>query len=120
MDVTRPGPYSRCMPDADPHALRVAIAGFGAIGRAIAAHLLAGLPGLSLSAVGARNHAAARAGLPEGVSPHWLRHSFASHTLDRGATLALVQQGLGHASVATTSKYLHARPSDGAGRFLEL
>ena len=64
--------------------------------------------------------ACARAGLPEGASPHWLRHSFASHALDRGASLSLVQQGLGHASVATTSKYLHARPSDGAGRFLDL
>ena len=64
--------------------------------------------------------AAARAGLPGGVSPHWLRHSFASHALDRGAPLSLVQQGLGHASVATTSKYLHARPSDGAGRYLEI
>ena len=64
--------------------------------------------------------AAARAGLPEGVSPHWLRHSFASHALDRGAPLSLVQQGLGHTSVATTSKYLHARPSDGAGRYLEI
>ncbi len=62
--------------------------------------------------------AAARAGLPAGVSPHWLRHSFASHALDNGAPLPLVQAGLGHASVATTSKYLHARPSDGAGRFL--
>lgn len=62
--------------------------------------------------------AAARAELPPGVSPHWLRHSFASHALDNGAPLPLVQAGLGHASVATTSKYLHARPSDGAGRFL--
>ena len=62
--------------------------------------------------------AAARAGLPKGTSPHWLRHSHASHSLDHGAPLSLVQQGLGHASVATTSKYLHARPSDGAGRFL--
>ena len=62
--------------------------------------------------------AAARADLPAGVSPHWLRHSFASHALDNGAPLPLVQAGLGHASVATTSKYLHARPSDGAGRFL--
>ncbi len=50
----------------------------------------------------------------------WLRHSSASHALDRGAPLSLVQQGLGHASVATTSKYLHARPSDGAGRYLDL
>ena len=64
--------------------------------------------------------ACARAALPEGASPHWLRHSFASHALDRGASLSLVQQGLGHASVATTSKYLRARPSDGAGRFLDL
>ena len=64
--------------------------------------------------------AAARAGLSGGVSPHWLRHSFASHALDRGAPLSLVQQGLGHASVATTSKYLHARPSDGARRYLEI
>ena len=62
--------------------------------------------------------AAERAGLPAGTSPHWLRHSFASHALDNGAPLPLVQAGLGHASVATTSKYLPARPSDGAGRFL--
>ncbi len=56
------------MPDADPQPVRVAIAGFGAIGRAIAAHLLAGVPGLVLSAVGARDHAAARAGVPGGVT----------------------------------------------------
>ena len=62
--------------------------------------------------------AATRAGLPAGTSPHWLRHAFASHALDRGAPLPLVQAGLGHASVATTSRYLHARPNDGAGRFL--
>ena len=62
--------------------------------------------------------AATRAGLPVGTSPHWLRHAFASHALDRGAPLPLVQAGLGHASVATTSRYLHARPNDGAGRFL--
>ena len=47
--------------------LRVAIAGFGAIGRAVGARLVAGLPGLTLTAVGARNHAAARAMLPPGV-----------------------------------------------------
>ena len=48
--------------------LRVAIAGYGAIGKSIAKHLLAGIPGLSLAAVGARNHAAARALLPDGVT----------------------------------------------------
>ncbi len=48
--------------------LRVAIAGYGAIGKSIAKHLLAGIPGLSLAAVGARNHAAARALLPDGVA----------------------------------------------------
>ena len=62
--------------------------------------------------------AAGRAGLPAGTSPHWLRHAFASHALDHGAPLPLVQAGLGHASVATTTRYLHARPGDGAGRFL--
>jgi integrase/recombinase XerD len=44
------------------------------------------------------------------VSPHWLRHAHASHALDRGAALHEVQATLGHANVATTSGYLHARP----------
>ncbi len=48
--------------------LRVAIAGYGAIGKSIATHLLADIPGLSLVAVGARNQAAARALLPDGVT----------------------------------------------------
>ena len=62
--------------------------------------------------------AAARAGLPPEVSAHWLRHAHASHALDRGAPIHLVQATLGHASVATTGRYLHARPSDGSSRFL--
>ena len=56
------------MQATDPPPLRVAIAGFGAIGRSIATHLLAGIPGLSLSAVGVRNHQAARALLPASVA----------------------------------------------------
>jgi integrase/recombinase XerD len=52
------------------------------------------------------------------VSPHWLRHAHASHSLDRGAPIQLVQNTLGHASVATTSKYLHARPSDSSSLYL--
>jgi len=58
-----------------------------------------------------------RAGIPK-VSPHWLRHAHASHSLDRGAPIHLVQQTLGHASVATTSRYLHARPNDSSALYL--
>jgi integrase/recombinase XerD len=54
---------------------------------------------------------AKRAGITQPVSPHWLRHAHGSHALDRGATLAEVQSTLGHANVATTSGYLHARPN---------
>jgi len=64
--------------------------------------------------------AAARAGLQNSVSPHWLRHGHASHALDRGAPIHLVQATLGHASVATTGRYLHARPKDSSGRYLGL
>ena len=62
--------------------------------------------------------AAQRAGLPPAVSAHWLRHAHASHALDRGAPISLVQGTLGHASVATTGRYLHARPNDSSARYL--
>lgn len=59
--------------------------------------------------------AARRAGLAPPVSPHWLRHAHASHALDRGAPVHVVQATLGHASLATTSRYAHVRPGVGSG-----
>lgn len=61
---------------------------------------------------------AKKAGIEGNVSPHWLRHSHASHALDRGASVALVRDTLGHASIATTSRYLHAKPSDSSALHL--
>ena len=63
-------------------------------------------------------NAAARAGIEGNVSPHWLRHSHASHSLDRGAPIHLLQKTLGHSSVAITEMYLHARPTDSSGLYL--
>ncbi|MGU3341727.1 tyrosine-type recombinase/integrase [Methylobacterium mesophilicum] len=62
--------------------------------------------------------AAARAGLQAEVSAHYLRHAHDSHSLDCGAPIHFVQATLGHASDATTGRYLHARPSESSARFL--
>jgi integrase/recombinase XerD len=64
--------------------------------------------------------AAVRAGIKGNVSPHWLRHSHASHAIDRGASIAVVRDTLGHSSLAITSRYTHARPNDSSALHLAL
>lgn len=72
--------------------------------------LLLNARGEPLSRVGAWGivkRAAARAGITKRVTPHTLRHSFATHLLEGGADLRAVQEMLGHADLSTTQIYTH-------------
>jgi site-specific recombinase XerD len=62
--------------------------------------------------------AAARAGLSEAVSTHWLRHGHATHAMNRGAKIHEVTAQLGHSSAAVTSMYLHVNPEVSTSRYL--
>lgn len=59
-----------------------------------------------------------RAGLREEVSTHWLRHAHASHASDNGCPPHELQASLGHASLATTTRYLHVRSGSGSAKYL--
>ncbi len=63
--------------------------------------------------------AAQRAGIDRDISPHWFRHAHASHALDGGAPVQSVKETLGHASLATTSIYAHARNGGDSGLWLD-
>jgi integrase/recombinase XerD len=63
--------------------------------------------------------ASREAGISEKASSHWLRHSHATEAIERGCDLHLLQQSLGHSSLAVTSKYLHTRPDQSSSQFFE-
>lgn len=61
--------------------------------------------------------AAGRVGFSR-VSAHWFRHGHASHSLDAGCPVHVLKESLGHASLATTSRYAHARPTESSSDYL--
>jgi site-specific recombinase XerD len=63
---------------------------------------------------------AKRAGVSELASCHWLRHSHASHAIESGCNLRLLQKSLGHSKLETTERYLHINPDSGSSQFINI
>ena len=55
----------------------------------------------------------------KGATPHYYRHSCASHSLENGCPIHIVQKQLNHSSIATTGRYLHARPTESISKYLK-
>jgi integrase/recombinase XerD len=64
--------------------------------------------------------AAVQAKLSVEPSPHWLRHTSATHAIEAGAPIHVVQRSLGHESISTTGKYLDIRPKESVGDYLKV
>ncbi|WP_013335136.1 tyrosine-type recombinase/integrase [Gloeothece verrucosa] len=61
---------------------------------------------------------AEKAGIDPKTSAHWLRHSHASHAINNGCNVRLLQESLGHSKLETTEKYLHINPNSGSSQFI--
>lgn len=62
--------------------------------------------------------AALDAGINPKTSAHWLRHAHATHSLENGCDISLLQQSLGHSDITTTQRYLTARPNQCSSQYL--
>lgn len=63
--------------------------------------------------------AANEAGINPQTSTHWLRHAHATHSLEGGCDISLLQQSLGHSDITTTQRYLTARPNQSSSQYLQ-
>jgi len=64
--------------------------------------------------------AAKRAGIAGNVSPHWLRHSHVSHSIDNGTDITVVGTSVGHTSLDTTMRYRHLNPEVGSSKGIKI